>query len=120
MNNRAVGARGEELACRFYEERGYKIIRRNFYAQRGEIDLIALKDGQLLFVEVKYRRDLEQGYPVEAITKKKLQSFRSAVVEYLQSDGVPPHGEMKFDALCILELPGREPEIELYEHILGP
>lgn len=120
MNNREIGARGEELASKFYEDRGYQIIRRNYHAERGEIDIIALKGDQLLFVEVKYRRDLEQGYPVEAITKKKLQSFRSAVIEYLQSNDVPPHREMKFDALCILELPGKEPQIEQYEHILGP
>lgn len=120
MSSRAVGKRGEELAGQYLTERGYKILVRNYHGSRGEIDLIAMRGGTLLFVEVKYRRDLEQGHPAEAITPRKLAHFRSAVTEFLLSGEAPPFSALKFDAVCIIEFPGQPPSIELFEHILGP
>jgi len=120
VSSRAVGKRGEELAAQYLAERGYKILFRNYRGSRGEIDLIAMRGGTLLFVEVKYRRDLDQGHPAEAITPRKLAHFRSAVTEFLLSGEAPPFTSLKFDAVCIIELPGQPPSIELFEHILGP
>ena len=120
VSNRAAGKRGEELAGLYLSERGYKILFRNYRGSRGEIDLIVMHGGTLLFVEVKYRRDLDQGHPAEAITPRKLAHFRSAVTEFLLSGEAPPFTSLKFDAVCIIELPGQPPVIELFEHILGP
>jgi len=120
VSSRAVGQRGEELAAQYLTEQGYKILFRNFRGSRGEIDLIAMRGGTLLFVEVKYRRDLDQGHPAEAITPRKLSHFRSAVTEFLMSGEAPPFIGLKFDAICIVELPSQPPSIELFEHILGP
>ena len=120
MNNQALGQRGEALACEYLRSTGHHIVRTNYRTRRGEIDIIALKDGVLTFVEVKYRTDLELGHPVEAITKSKLRKFRVTVLEYLQQDELPTFTEMKFDAITILEYPGQPPQLELFEHILGP
>jgi len=120
VSNRSLGRRGEELACEYLCKAGYTIIRTNYYTPRGEIDIIAMRNGVLTFVEVKYRTDLEQGHPAEAITKKKLSNFRAAVMHFFQDEEVPPFTDMKFDAITIIERTGTPPEIELFEHILGP
>lgn len=120
VNNRELGGKGESLASDYLRGIGYKVVRTNYYAKRGEIDIIALRHGVLLFVEVKYRRDLTLGYPVESITASKVRRLRGAVLEYLQSDECPQHDNLKFDAICVLELPGRESVLEHIEDILGP
>ena len=48
------GQIGEEIACKYLKRQKYKIVRRNFRARRGEIDIIAKDKKQLVFVEVKY------------------------------------------------------------------
>ncbi|MBT9154670.1 MAG: hypothetical protein DDT39_01349 [Firmicutes bacterium] len=72
MSNRSRGQRGEELAAQYLVSQGYAIVCRNYRGERGEIDLIAFRHGLLLFAEVKYRQDLTQGHPAEAITLRKL------------------------------------------------
>ncbi|MDP2791706.1 MAG: YraN family protein [Rectinemataceae bacterium] len=49
----AFGREGEELAGSILEDEGWTILARNFRAGRGEVDLVALKDGLLSFIEVK-------------------------------------------------------------------
>ncbi|KAF0197944.1 MAG: hypothetical protein FD169_7 [Bacillota bacterium] len=120
MNKQALGQRGEVLACDYLRSTGHHIVCTNYRTRRGEIDIIAIKDGVLTFVEVKYRTDLELGHPAEAITKSKLSKFRITVLEYLQQKEIPAFSDMKFDAITILEYPGQPPQLELFEHILGP
>ena len=47
------GRRGEEEAARFLGGQGYRIVARNFRSRRGEVDIVALKDETVVFVEVK-------------------------------------------------------------------
>ena len=46
------GRRGEDAACAYLLRHGYSIIERNYRCRRGEIDIIAAKDGGAVFVEV--------------------------------------------------------------------
>lgn len=51
--NKLIGALGEGLAAHFLEDRGYRILAKNYRKPWGEIDVVAEKDGLLAFVEVK-------------------------------------------------------------------
>ena len=54
MNKSEIGKLGENIACRYLVENGYKIIERNFRQKWGELDIIAkAPDKTLVFVEVK-------------------------------------------------------------------
>ena len=57
------GRRGEDAACAYLLRHGYSIVERNYRCRRGEIDIIAAKDGGAVFVEVKTRRSLKFGTP---------------------------------------------------------
>lgn len=120
MSKQILGRRGEDLAREYLCKHGHTIVCCNYRTRRGEIDIITLKDRMITFVEVKYRTDLAQGHPAEAITPSKLNKFKIAVLEYLQNENVPEHTELRFTAVTILELPGQPPLIECFEHILGP
>ena len=77
------GAWGEECAAAYLRRRGYRILARNYSCRFGEIDLIAEKDGVLLFVEVKLRTNLQYGAPREYVTVKKQEKLRAAALLYL-------------------------------------
>ena len=71
MENQILGNKGENLACKYLEEKGYKILIRNFRCKCGEIDIIAQDKDEIVFVEVKTRTNLNYGLPSEAVDKKK-------------------------------------------------
>ncbi|MFN7161002.1 MAG: YraN family protein [Candidatus Gracilibacteria bacterium] len=54
-SKRLVGMNGESLACTFLEKKGYQILDRNFSSRYGELDIIAKKEDEYVFVEVKTR-----------------------------------------------------------------
>ena len=77
------GAWGEDCAAAYLRRRGYRILARNYSCRFGEIDLLAEKDGVLLFVEVKLRTNLQYGAPREYVTVKKQEKLRAAALLYL-------------------------------------
>ena len=81
QNNRKVGEAQETRAVLELEKIGYKILQKNFRCRIGEIDIIALHKGYLVFVEVKYRKNTKSGYAAEAVTWKKQQVI-SRVADY--------------------------------------
>lgn len=79
MTTREIGNIGEDFVCKLLINKNYTIVKRNYTMRGGEIDIIAVKDGIIAFVEVKSRKtgSLENGF--EAITKaKKLHIIKTA------------------------------------------
>ncbi len=72
----AVGAYGERLAARYLAEAGMQILDRNWRCDQGEIDIVAMDGRCLVIVEVKTRRSLMFGSPVEAVTALKAARLR--------------------------------------------
>ncbi len=85
MNNKEIGAFGEDAACEYLENEGYEILERNFSMKTGEIDIIAEKDGCVVFAEVKTRRNNNYGEPSEAVTRQKQEHIRRTALLYLNS-----------------------------------
>lgn len=83
MNRRKIGQKHEELAAKYLEEKGYEILERNYRIRTGEIDLIARDDRYLVFVEVKYRKNLQMGDPLEAVDSRKQQQIYRTARYYL-------------------------------------
>ena len=69
MSTRRVqfGKRGEDLACRELERRGYAIIARRYRRRGGELDIIARDGPTIVFVEVKTRQDRAFGSAEESV-----------------------------------------------------
>ena len=79
-----VGQMGEDLAVKFLKKKGYKIIERNFRADRfGEIDIIARNKNELVFVEVKTKTDEQFGSAEEEFTYQKKKKMYRAIQNYL-------------------------------------
>jgi len=71
-----LGKTGETIASRYLTAKGYRIIEKNFRTHNGEIDLIAVTNDTLVFVEVKTRIGHIFGLPEEAVTKRKFHQIR--------------------------------------------
>ena len=88
MSTKQDGDWGEALAAEYLEARGCRIVEKEWRCRFGEIDLIAEKDGMLLFVEVKLRTNLQYGMPREYVTAKKQEKLRAAALLYLSMHGL--------------------------------
>ncbi len=79
-----LGKEGEDLAARFLARHGYKILERNYRTPSGEIDLIALHQGEVVFVEVKTRTTDAYGAPELAVNTRKQQRMIKAALGYMK------------------------------------
>ncbi len=83
--NQELGRQGEEFACDYLNNNNYNIIEKNFYCRYGEIDIIAidLEKEEIVFFEVKTRRSLRYGKPVDSVTKNKLAHLKNSIKYYI-------------------------------------
>ena len=110
LSNRSSGAWGEELALRYLTQRGYVLIERNYRTRYGELDLILRDRDTLVFTEVKLRRGLGFGDPLEAVTPRKQASIRSMARQYLRDRRPGFFDTLRFDVVGIVLL-GNAPRI---------
>lgn len=99
-NRRSIGAEQETKVQEYLQTLGYEIVARNFYTKHGEIDLIAKKDGYLVFIEVKYRADGRFGAPEEAVDFRKQKRIIAAAQYYLYKNLI------SFDTPCRFDVAG--------------
>ena len=78
-----TGKKGEEMAAKWLEEKGYQILERNWRYHKSEVDIIAHKNQLLHFVEVKTSRSLRFGFPEQRVTRRKMQLLMKAGANYL-------------------------------------
>lgn len=78
-----LGKLGEEVIANYITRLGYKILDRNFECKQGEIDIIALDNKELVFIEVKTRTGINYGEASEAITKYKKRHLLNSIKYYL-------------------------------------
>lgn len=97
---RRTGNDGEELACRFLEAHGYRILARNFTCRVGELDIVAQSGETVVFVEVKQRGDERHGGGVEAVTPAKRRRVVRAAELYASRHGLSERA-LRFDVIAI-------------------
>ncbi len=89
MNHRIeLGKFGEDFACAYLQRQGYDILYRNFRCRMGEIDIIAVKDNVLSFIEVKTRCSTKYGRPASAVNLAKQKKIYRCAELYMQSKGI--------------------------------
>lgn len=110
----SLGKKGEQLAQRYLEERGYAILARNYRTRRGEIDIIAEDDETLVFVEVKTRQNALFGSPFEAVTARKQRQLIRAALDYLVRQEQAERS-LRFDVVAVT-MDGGTPHFELLKN----
>ena len=102
--NAARARFAEDLVASWYASRGYTIVARNWRCPRGELDVVAWRDGVLVVCEVKARRNANFGDPFESITPRKVLRLRRATAAFLGAVRieVPPVRHLRFDAAGVV------------------
>ena len=95
--SKAKGNVAEDKACVYLYENGFTIIERNFYSRFGEIDIIAMKNDVLHFIEVKSGLDYEGA--ISNITPKKLQKFIRTLYVYMKKNSL--NTDFMIDAIIV-------------------
>ena len=93
MNCVYTGRRGEDLAAVFLFEKDYRILARNWRTRAGEIDIIAWKEGVIVFCEVKSRSSKRCGSGAESVHRRKQMKIIQVALLYLQKT-------QQFEAKC--------------------
>ncbi|MEI6374815.1 MAG: YraN family protein [Actinomycetes bacterium] len=96
----AVGRYGEDVAARYVQQCGWQILARNWRSGRGELDVVALDGDCLVVIEVKTRRSVEFGDPLEAITPTKAARLRRLTAAWLEQAGTVRHS-VRIDAIGV-------------------
>lgn len=105
---RALGEYGERLARRYLREQGLTILDHNWRCVRGEIDIVARDDGDLVVCEVKTRSSELFGAPFEAVTRQKVRRLRRLAGLWVESRPAEegPLGTLRLDVVSILRPTG--------------
>jgi len=100
-DRRALGTYGEQLAARYLADRGVQVVERNWRCAHGEVDLVARDGDCLVFCEVKTRRSVRFGDPVEAVDWRKMAKLRRLAAAWLREHDVRC-ARVRIDVIAIL------------------
>ncbi len=98
MNIGKTGLLGEWKAEKYLKKQGFRILHRRYRTPHGEIDLIAMDQNVLVFVEVKYRPSGQMGDGIAFVDKNKIRRIRYAAQHYLLRH---PYDTLRFDVVEI-------------------
>lgn len=99
-----LGKAGEDAAVDFLESKGYFIRERNWHRHHLELDIVAMKDGELIIVEVKTRSNTLFQEPHEAVDRKKICRLVRAADAYIRIFGLD--NPVRFDIITVVGQPG--------------
>ncbi len=103
-----IGNNAEDIAAGYLRKNGWKVVDRNWKTKYCEIDIVATKKSVYYFVEVKYRKNSNQGGGLDAITKKKLNQMKFAANYYIQANNLQ---DMSM-RLAVISLSGNSYDID--------
>ena len=108
MNTRLIGDEGENRAATFLEAKGFSIIERNWRTKSGEIDIIAVKNGILVFVEVKTLPNGTLDMIQRELNNQKRQRIIKTSKRFLLKHREYNNSYVRFDVI-VIDMPGLEP-----------
>lgn len=109
MDRKTKGNQGEDLIKVFYEKQGYEILEKNYRHRRAEIDLVAHKNGVLIFIEVKLRSSNNFGFAETFVSRAQENRIKDAAEDYIYA--INWMKDIRFDIACV----NAKGDIELFE-----
>jgi putative endonuclease len=97
----ARGRFGEDEAARWYARHGYRVVSRNWRCAHGEVDLVLMRQDEVVFSEVKARASAEFGGPQAAVDWRKQQRLRRLAATWL-AEHRPGAVSVRFDVVAVV------------------
>jgi putative endonuclease len=119
MDSKSLGLAGEKAAERYLKKNGYRIRARRWWCPKGEIDLIARKGNEVVFVEVKTRTSESFGGALAAVDFRKAARLRAATYTYLNNKSLWG-ADFRIDVITVTVLPGaKSARLEHHVNAIG-
>jgi putative endonuclease len=113
---RWFGSRSERAAARFLRRAGHRIVAHNYVCPHGEIDLVAVEAGCIVFVEVRSTQGDDPTQPAASVDETKQRRLTNLALHFLRQHRLLSH-PARFDVLAIAWPAGqREPHIVHHRH----
>jgi putative endonuclease len=96
-----LGVRGERIAAAYLTDVGLRLLDRNWRCREGELDIVAREGAAIVFCEVKTRRGVGYGHPVEAVTPVKQRRLRLLAQRWLAAHEEHAR-DLRFDVVGVL------------------
>jgi len=113
-----LGIKGEFIASKFLESKGFTILEKNWRHRKAEVDIIAMDGDVLVFVEVKTRSTEMWGAPELSVSSKKEQLLADALSVYMEQIGHT--WEVRFDVVGVLLLEAGYREVRHHRDAFFP
>lgn len=111
---RWFGDRSERAAARFLQSRGFRILARNVSGPLGELDIVALDQDFLVFIEVRSTQTDDESRPALSIDREKQRRLTQLALDFMRRRRLLEHA-CRFDVLTLTwPLDQREPKITHY------
>ena len=114
-----LGDWGEAAAGNFLQGQGFTILDRKYRCRWGEIDLVARDGEEMVFVEVRTRRNAAYGTPAESVTAAKARRLLATCQDYLQKHltaQLLADTSWRIDLVSVRPVPGQAPRIDHLRH----
>ncbi len=100
---RDTGNQYEKLAHQFLQDQGLKLLTSNYHSRFGEIDLIMLDDNNLVFIEVRFRKQSSFGSAAASVTPNKRKKIIRTAEFFLAENSKFRNSNCRFDVIGIDE-----------------
>jgi putative endonuclease len=97
----STGQQAEDEACKYLIRNGLKAVTRNYRCKYGEIDLIMQDEDTLVFIEVRYRKNIRFGSSAETVTLGKQKKLIIAAQHFIQSEPRLQSSPCRFDVVAL-------------------
>jgi putative endonuclease len=111
-----IGTWGEQFAVKEFEKIGFSVVAKNWQKKFGELDLIFVKDKEIVFVEVKTRSSNLFGWAEEAVGQSKKKKIKQTIDQFLLENIEFQDCFPRFDIMAI-EISTLLPNIIHYENV---
>ncbi len=131
MDSRKIGNFGENIACYYLKNKGYKILDKNYFRkwiqgpQKGEIDMITQKDDNIHFIEVKtltenYREPFSVIFPEDKVNFQKQKQLIKIAQDWLSEKKIPLESKWQIDVVAIkIDLGLKKAKIRHIQNAIG-
>lgn len=124
-----IGEKGEQIASNFLNKKGFEVIARNYRRKWGEIDIVAIKDNRVHFVEVKtvsrksfgghFEQEINNYKPEDNMHPWKIKRLSRAIQTFLLEKYKEKEPEWQLDLYSVfLDMERRVAKVRVIQNII--
>ena len=116
MERKTIGHRAENFVCDYLRKNNFMVLEQNWSCRDGEIDIIAKDTRELVFVEVRCRKENSLIKPMDSVSESKIKKISDAIDQYMADNGLEVFARLDFVGVTY-KIVDKEPVFTIESHI---